>query len=44
MEKYVNEVLDFINQMEPRHWVFVAAGMIVVGLMCMRGMGTRSNY
>jgi hypothetical protein len=44
MEKFANEVLSFINQMEPKHWVFVLAGVIVVGLVCMKGVGTRSHY
>ena len=44
MEKIANEVLSFINHMEPQHWLFVLAGVIVVGFVCMKGMGSRSHY
>ena len=43
MERLANEVLSVINQMEPRHWVLVLAGMVVVGLVFLKGMGARSN-
>jgi hypothetical protein len=44
MEKIVNQVLSGINHMEPQHWLFVLAGMVVLGLLCMKGMGSRSHY
>ena len=44
MEKIVDEVLYFISHMEPQHWVLALAGVIVVGIVCMKGMGTRSQY
>lgn len=44
MEKIANQVLSIIDQMEPRHWVFLLAGVIVVGVVCMKGMGSRSQY
>ncbi len=34
----------FLERLEPRHWVIILAGMIVVGLFCLRGFGSRSNY
>ena len=34
MERFASEVLSFINHMEPQHWLFVLAGMIVVGVSC----------
>ena len=34
----------FLQHLEPRHWVFILAGMILVGLVCLRGFGSRSNY
>ncbi len=44
MEKIASEVLTFIEHMEPHHWLFVLAGVIVVGVICMKGMGSRSHY
>ena len=43
MEKITIEVLSFINHMEPRHWLYALAGVIVVGVVCMKGMGSRSR-
>jgi len=44
MEKIANEVLFFIDRMESQHWLIALAGVIVVGLVCMKGMGARSHY
>jgi hypothetical protein len=44
MQRIADEVLSFINQMEPQHWLFVLAGVIVVGVVCLKGMGARSHY
>ncbi len=44
MERFASEVLSFINHMEPQDWLFVLAGMIVVGVLCLKGMGSRSQY
>ena len=44
MDRFVDEVLYFIDNMEPRHWVLVLGGVIVVGYMCMKSMGTKLHY
>lgn len=44
MERFFDHVLLFINRMEPQHWIFVLAGVILVGFACLKGMGTRSHY
>ncbi len=44
MEKIADEVLSFINHMEPRHWVLVLAGVILFGVICMKSVGSRSHY
>ena len=44
MGRIADEVLSLVNHMEPQHWVFVLAGVIVVGVVCMKGMGSRSHY
>ncbi|MEI8372945.1 MAG: hypothetical protein WCJ35_08960 [Planctomycetota bacterium] len=40
----MTEVLAFIDRMEPQHWLIALAGVIVVGLVCMKGMGSRSHH
>ena len=44
MDKLLDEVLLFVNHMQPQHWILVLAGVIVVGFVCMKGMGSRSHY
>ena len=44
MEKISNEILAFISHMQPRDWLFAVAGVIVVGIICLKGMGSRSHY
>jgi hypothetical protein len=44
MDKYVYEVLYVIDHMEPQHWLMVLAGVIAVGYLCMKGIGSRSHY
>ncbi len=44
MEQIADEVLSFVNEMAPQHWLFVLAGAIVLGFVCMKGMGSRSHY
>ena len=44
MQGILDEVLSFVNQMQPQHWVFALAGVIIVGFVCMKGMGSRANF
>ncbi len=39
MERVQYEVLHFINNLQPHEWVMILAGVIVVGAVCMKGMG-----
>ena len=43
METIADEVLSFVNHMEPQHWVLALAGVIVVGFVCMKGVGSRTH-
>lgn len=38
------DAMRFIDRMDTQQWMFVLVGMIVLGLVCMRGFGSRSNY
>ncbi len=44
MEYYLQQILRMIERMGPSEWILVLAAVIVVGLTCMRGFGSRSNY
>ncbi len=34
----------YLETLGPRHWVVILAAMILVGVICLRGFGSRSNY
>jgi hypothetical protein len=38
------QIMRHAGRMGPQEWVLVLAAMIVVGLICMRGYGSRSQY
>ncbi len=37
-------VMHYAGRMGPQEWLLVLVAVIVVGLICMRGYGSRSNY
>jgi hypothetical protein len=36
--------LHYADRLSPQHWVLLLAFMLFVGVMCLRGFGSRSNY
>ena len=38
------DLLRLIDKMGPQEWLLVLAGVIILGLFCMRGFGSRSDY
>ena len=41
---YVDAVTRAASQLDRHHWVILSVVVFVVGLVCMRGFGSRSNY
>lgn len=44
MGQFYREVVRFVEHMDTQQWVLTLLGVVVVGLVCMRGFGSRSNY
>ena len=44
MDQFYHVIMRFLDRMGPQEWLIVLAAMIVVGLFCMRGFGSRSQY
>ena len=44
MGKFFREVVRFLEQLNTQEWVLVLVGLVIVGFVCMRGFGSRSNY
>lgn len=41
---YVYSALRYLEGLNMREWLFVLIGVVVVGLVCLRGFGSRSSY
>ena len=44
MEYFLSETLRTVDRMGPTEWVVALGVVIVIGVVCMRGFGSRSNY
>ena len=44
MGKYLREIVRFLEQLDTQEWVLILLGLVVVGFLCMRGFGSRSDY
>jgi hypothetical protein len=44
MERIFDEVLYFIDNMEPRDWVLVLGGVILIGYLCLKSIGSKLHY
>ncbi len=44
MERYYWEVLRVIDKMGTQEWLFVLVVVIVFGMFCLKGFGSRSKY
>jgi hypothetical protein len=36
--------MRWIDRISPQHWLMLLAAVIIVGLVCLRGFGSRSGY
>ncbi|HEX5102481.1 MAG TPA: hypothetical protein VFV87_01635 [Pirellulaceae bacterium] len=41
---YVNLVTRSASQLDRTHWVVISILVLVIGLICMRGFGSRNYY
>ncbi len=44
MNQFSRDVVRFIEQMDTQDWLLALLAVVVVGLFCMRGYGSRSDY
>ena len=44
MQQYFNKILQFVDRMDPQECLIVMIVLIVAGLFCLRGFGSRSEY
>ncbi|MGW8257103.1 MAG: hypothetical protein ACWGMZ_06435 [Thermoguttaceae bacterium] len=41
---FIREVLHYASQLDPQEWVIVLCVLIIIGALCLRGFGSRSDY
>ncbi len=44
LSHYFDQLSRYVGRMGIQEWLLVLVGVIIVGLMCLRGYGSRSNY
>jgi hypothetical protein len=44
MAHFIRELMRWLDHMTIQHWLYLLAGVIVVGFMTLRGIGSRSQY
>jgi hypothetical protein len=48
MIQYMNRLCDhalrYVGHLTPQEWLLVLAVVVLLGLICMRGFGSRSSY
>jgi hypothetical protein len=44
VERCYDEMMRFVDLLSPQNWMLVLGVVIVVGVFCLRGFGSRSKY
>ena len=44
MGEVFRDLMRYVDRMGPRGWLLVLAGVVIVGVLCLRGFGSRSKY
>jgi hypothetical protein len=44
MWKYYNQAMNSIAHFNNQDWFLIMIGVVIVGMVCMKGFGSRSGY
>jgi hypothetical protein len=44
MYDWLRELFRYAGRLDPQQWMFLLAVVIVIGVICLRGFGSRSQY
>jgi hypothetical protein len=44
MSQFYTEAMRFLGRMDAQDWLLALLAVVVIGVFCMRGFGSRSNY
>jgi hypothetical protein len=41
---WIRSVIHYADRLNPQQWLLVLGAVIIIGLLCMRGFGSRKQY
>jgi hypothetical protein len=41
---WFREIVRYADQLSPQQWLLALGAVIIIGLLCLRGFGSRSQY
>jgi hypothetical protein len=44
MDHLYRDVMRYVNRLDTHEWTLVLLGVILIGFLCLRGFGSRSDY
>ena len=44
VHNWIREVIHYAARLDPQQWLLVLGAVIIIGLICLRGFGSRSQY
>ena len=44
MWKYHGQLMNWVDHLSRWDWTIIMFGVVVIGAICMRGFGSRTNY
>jgi hypothetical protein len=44
MYGWIREIFHYAGRLDPQQWLLVLIVVIIIGLVCLRGFGSRSQY
>jgi hypothetical protein len=44
MRQFLNELVRYVERMDVQQWFFLLVVVVLLGALCLRGFGSRSQY
>jgi len=44
MRQFLNELVRYVERMDVQQWFFLLVVVVLLGSLCLRGFGSRSQY
>jgi hypothetical protein len=42
--RYLDRLTSYTSQLDRQHWLILSVIVLGIGMLCMRGFGSRTNY